>query len=1115
MMVQMEVAILGPVEVHDDDGRVLEVGGRKQRALLAALALEAGRVVSVDRLVDRIWGDDTPPAPMASLQVYVSQLRRILEPDRPTRQPATVLVTRAPGYVLRTDRLEVDAERLVRHVTEADELLGNGQAEEALALAEAAERLWRGDPLVDFADLPEIAADVDRLVTVRRRARELRIEALLDTGRAAAAAELAEQLTLDQPYREHAWKQLMLAYYWSGRTADALRAYQRCRQLFAEELGLDVGPELQELDDAILRHDVAPPSAARMSPSTPSTRLTAPSTSWVREPSAGTPVLFGRDRELAVVLDALVAAIDGRLQVVSVEGEAGIGKTTLVSTALRRAEELGARVGWGRGIPDLGAPSLWVWDQVAAALDVTVPPVGGPDAGAADPSEERFRRLNTTVEALRGAAVSGPIVIVLDDLQWVDDDSSAVLRLFMTDDAVRCLVLVTVRPAEAADRPGVTDALVSIGRSTCGRRLVLRPLTQPDVAAYLRSSTHPELAARAADLHRRSGGNPFMLTELCRFVAEEDIAIEHALPVTVRDAVDRHLHDLGVTDAPMVRMAALAGSTIDLDVLAVAAEREVDEVANALERAVTVGILREDAGVAWGFAHDLTRDAVAAGLAPHVRRRLHGRLADAVAEVHRDDLERHLDDIARHRFHAAAGRASLAAFEACATAADASRRRLAFAQAAAHRERALEVLPTGPEHAGERTDTLLALHAVNDASAVTSWARRGLSKRRCAPREKTATVPVSATRWRSSVNRPCGTGGAYGHVDHEAVASIESILTETTDPHRRAELLGTLAVEQYYAPRTDTTDALAAHAVDIARTLDDPALLGRTLNNRIIAIWHPDREDDRFAVATEALQYAGRGLPLATEAIARMHRLSIALRFGDMATYHDDLRRCGPLVEAVALPELDAQRTYQLAGLAMHEGRVDEADDLAERAYHLQCRTSLWGAEWCRMIQRLTRARDHGGVEAIVPELVEVATDSAYALLRPTAVLALVELGEHLEAAVLAKRWRIDDPLGPVDWTTDSQLVQLGEIAAAIGTPDPAVMYSALGPYSERIAVAGTAVACWGSTHGTLGRLAVRLGDSRRVSAHLRRAVEVDHAIGLTAGERRARTALATLATVG
>lgn len=1099
--------ILGPVEVRDDDGRVLEVGGRKQRALLAALALEAGRVVSVDRLVDRIWGEDVPPAPMASLQVYVSQLRRMLEPDRPTRQPATVLVTRTPGYVLQTDVVEVDADVLVREVSVADGLLAQGRAEEAVMLVDAAERLWRGDPLGDLADLPEVTAEVERLATIRWRARDLHIDALLAAGRAAAAVELAERSTVEQPYREHGWVQLMTAYYRCGRAAEALRAYQRCRNLFADELGLDVGPQLQQLEDAILRHDIALLGAVRTpAPATPTpTRLALAAETSV-------PTLFGRDRELAIVLDALTAAMAGRLQVVSIEGEAGIGKTTLVRTALRRSEELGACVAWGRGIPDLGAPSLWVWDQVTSALGIAAPlsepSDGAVDTASVDPGGERFRRLTATVTALRAASASKPVVIVLDDLQWVDDDSIALLRLLVSDDSAKCLVLVTVRPGEASERPTVADALVGIGRHAHGRRLVLRPLSGLDVAAYLRASEHPALAARASDLHRRSGGNPFLLTELCRFVAAEDVAIDQALPVTVRDVVDRHLADLGTVDGPMVKMAALAGSTVDLDVLAVAAERDVDEVATALERAVTVGILREDSGVGWGFAHDLTRDAVTAALAPHVRRRVHTRLADAVAEVHADDLERHLDDIARHRFHAAGGRPSTVAFDACTAAADASVRRLAFAQAAAHRERAVQVLPSGLAHATARIDALLALtrerRLCGDVVGASAALEATLQAVRASD-DRTRLSDVLAVlgeptlwNWR-----------AYGVVDNEAVASIESVLEETRDPHRRAELLGTLAVEQYYTGRTDVTDDLTRQAIELARTLDDPALLGRTLNNRTIGIWRPDREDERFTAATEALRFAGRGLPLATEAIARMHRLSIALRFGDLVTYRDDLRRCGPLVEAVALPELDAQRMYQLAGCAVHEGRVEEADELAERAYDLQCRTSLWGAQWCRMIQRFTRGRDHGGLETTVAELIDLASDPAYGMLRPTAVLTLIELGDSGEAATLARRWELGRELGPPDWTTDSLLVQLAEVAAAIGIPNPATMRAALAPYAERIAVAGTAVACWGSTHGTLGRLAARLGDGVAAVAHLRAAIEVDGRIGLAAGERRARATLA------
>src|SRR5690349_11436482 len=251
---RLRFAVLGPFRV-ERDGQQVDLGPRLQRTLLAILLLDAGHVVPVDRLIDLLWRDGPPPAPAASLQAYVSQLRRVLEPGRPPRAHATVLVTQEPGYVLRAGDDQVDALRFQAMARQAHNDLAAGQPTAAAAQLEDALALWRGEPLAEFAAEPWAVPVITRLTGTHDLAAEDRIGAWLALGRHAEAATELEAMVAARPLRERRWEQLILATYRCGRQADALRAYQRCRTVLAGELGLEPGPELRRLEAAVLAQD--------------------------------------------------------------------------------------------------------------------------------------------------------------------------------------------------------------------------------------------------------------------------------------------------------------------------------------------------------------------------------------------------------------------------------------------------------------------------------------------------------------------------------------------------------------------------------------------------------------------------------------------------------------------------------------------------------------------------------------------------------------------------------------------------------------------------------------------------------------------------------------------
>lgn len=338
-------SVLGPFEVRAGDQPV-HVGGRLPRRLLAILIAAEGRPVRDDSLAEGLWGDRQPRDPAGALQVYISRLRRVL--------PGTALQRSPGGYRLLA--ADTDVERFRGHLVRARALVAGDRHADAHEAFDTALRLWRGTPYEDLADDESTAAVRAALVEQRDSAQEEGAAALLAAGDHAGAAARLELLVHAEPYRERRWQLLALALYRSGRQADALNAVRRVRTLLAEELGVDPGPELRQLEGRILSQDPAL-AASGVGAATPGDR---PLSSFI-----------GRDADLAM-LDRLV----GMHRLVTVVGPAGSGKTRL-------AVEWAGRDAVVR-LADVADPAHLV-SAVAAAVDVT--------GSAGDPYEVLVKRL--------------------------------------------------------------------------------------------------------------------------------------------------------------------------------------------------------------------------------------------------------------------------------------------------------------------------------------------------------------------------------------------------------------------------------------------------------------------------------------------------------------------------------------------------------------------------------------------------------------------------------------------------------------------------------------------------------------------------------------------------
>lgn len=439
----VSVGLLGPLQVLRD-GRDVTPPGVRLRALLCRLAVDVGRRVSSDELVEAVWADALPGEPTNALQSLVSRLRRSLG--------APGLVTQEPtGYRLALAEQDVDVHRLRLEVARGDAAQREGDLETAGRAYAAALALWRGDPLVDAGDAPYVAAPVRGWEALRLSAARGRAECALLTGTAAAVVDELAELVGAHPLDERLRLLLMRALAATGRGAEALAAYENVRRVLADQLGSDPGPELAALHLQLLRGEVGPAPDPLPAPRPPARRSNLPArrTSFV-----------GREADLDRVLSSL-----GTSRLVSIVGAGGAGKTRLAVEAAGR---------WLDTTPD-GA--VWLVElapvtEPAGVADAALAALGLRDARVTTSERTPQDPAERLVHALHG----GPCLLVVDNCEHVIDAAAALVDRVLRE-APDTRVLTTSREALAVDGEVLAP---------------LAPLPLPPIAAdAATAATHP------------------------------------------------------------------------------------------------------------------------------------------------------------------------------------------------------------------------------------------------------------------------------------------------------------------------------------------------------------------------------------------------------------------------------------------------------------------------------------------------------------------------------------------------------------------------------------------------------------------------------------------------
>ncbi|WP_435122028.1 BTAD domain-containing putative transcriptional regulator [Micromonospora tulbaghiae] len=633
----VQFRVLGPPEVVRD-GRVVPLGGPKQQALLALFLLRPNRFVAADWLVDALWDGRPPASASTTLRTYVAGLRRAVEPQRCHREPARVLRSHPRGYELRVDAGAVDAIRFAGLVDRAADALAAGQAAAAERTYTEALTLWRGEPLAGVAELAAVRPEAARLAELRLSAEEGRLTAAVAAGRHATLLPELRRFVSANPLREGARAHLMLALYRSGRQTEALAVFDEGRRILAGEYGLDPGEQIRAVHRLILDQAVPPDRSSPAEPGVPA--------------AAGRPApperdggpLVGRDAELERLRETLDAATGHGGRVLTLVGEAGIGKTSLAAALGARAAATGVPVVWGR-CPDVGqAPPFWLWSQVVRALVAMTQahatgsagrldgfaagaPSGPADGRGLDPTA-RFQVYEAVAELVHAAARERGLLVVLDDLHAADPDSLLLLRFLAAAalPASRALVVATLRPYD--DDPALVATVAELARGSGSGQVRLAGLDAVAVADLIRDRTGEAPPAPVVTrLVTRTGGNPFFLTELLR--SRTGPAAGAELPPSIRDTVRLRLAGLPGPTRRCLDLLSVAGHDLDLAVLAAALDSTAEAVAEDLAPAYPAALVVETGPGALAFRHPLMAEVTYAELVPPRRAALHARLAAA------------------------------------------------------------------------------------------------------------------------------------------------------------------------------------------------------------------------------------------------------------------------------------------------------------------------------------------------------------------------------------------------------------------------------------------------------------------------------------------------------
>lgn len=923
----------------------------------------------------------------------------MLEPDREPRAPATVIVSEAPGYRLQLPVDAVDAWRFEEQVRQAQ--TDDDPAGQVARLSAALDG-WTGYPYIEVADTQWAIADIARLTELRSTAIELRAQGQLLLGQDAPVVDVLETHVREHPTREGAVVALATALYRTGRQAAAMDVLRRARRHLADELGLEPGRAMRDLERDILGQ--APHLDVRRPPSPP-----AP-TPATAAPGIEDQVPHGRSRELAAIDEAADEARRAGSRLVWLGGEAGWGKTTIAEAAAARLRSAGWTVVTGRCPEVDGAPPGWAWTEALRQCDTAylpddrrhqealAPLLHAGDSAGSSP----FWTAHAVADLLGRAASDGPVTVVLDDLHRTDGLTLELLRLVTHELRDRpLLVLATYRPSESGSE--LASARAALAAQTAAH-LSIGGLDHDATAALAADCGLRHLSGEVLrTLHDRTGGNPLFIRELARLTASEGRdASRVAVPAGVGDVLRRRLARLPGSTVTALRQAAVLGREVDVDLLAELAQRPADDLLDALEPAVLVGLLDEPAPGRIRFAHALVRDILYEDTSLLRRSRLHANALDRLLH-HRDTADPAA--LAYHAVAAATPATAIAAADFAMAAARDADRVGAPVEAARQWHAAVRMLQLADGRESGHTDadrTVEAYCGLVSASARIGdvvGARDALTHALPLAAASTEHALRLLTAWDAPLVWRIRISD---EADAAIVAAIDEALAARPTAEQRVRLLALLFAELEGAEPAGAL-AASAEALALARDLhrEDPTAHGRTLcmalNIAAYAALGPDQAHHRQTLTDEFLAAADAVAAVDYQAVAHWLAFLTAAGRSDLfaAQQHVELAVAragtGQLAQLLTVLEVFSAQLTVLGGDI----------DAGERGYEVAAATfAEQGAAnggVIAVVGQVTAALARGDLSALSDQLVAVHTDVSSSIAE-AAVLALLDAGRVDEA---------------------------------------------------------------------------------------------------------------------
>ncbi len=1138
----LDLRLLGSVTA-ERAGDPVALGGPRQRAVLARLALARGAVVTTDRLIDDIWSGEPPASANNTLQSYVSLLRRALgDPGQLRRE--------GPGY-----RLDVPADALDYQRFEQAVAAGQAQLEldpeAAVACFDEALAEWRGPALADFSDEEWATTDAQRLGELRLIAAECRFRGLLQCGRHAQAIPELERAVSEHPLREGLAAQLMIALYRSGRQADALRAFGRTRETLLDELGLDPTPELVALEAAILRHDpslAAPPTrpaaptaapaggeAGRVADAAPAGAVAVapardgwatdeePSASPVRLPAAATrsrnTPFVGREKEMEHLRSRWADASGrGQRHLVLLTGAAGMGKTRLAGRFASDVHRQGALVMWGRATQEALVPYEPIVEAFRTilrtvskearlrvvegrpALALLLPDLGeivpGVQAPEVAQGTERYVVFETVADILEDESAPWPILLVVDDLQWADTPSLQLMEHVLRHERPgRLLMVGTVRSPGDLPNPALERMVAALERDGLATRLGLPALTEDEIDRLLAEGGW-DADVQAREVLQATAGNPFFVTELAAHARLNRSALGTLLPDTVRDMLNVRFERLDDRANRVLAAAAVAGGSASLTVLAAAAQLDGDALLDAVDVTIASGLLVEEgASGRLTFPHALVRQAVLDRLTSVRRRALHARIAEVIRSGGR--TEGSAAELAHHSLAAGALVDPADAARAALAAGNDDFVLLAYEQAGAWAERALAAAPAGDHRL--RTDVHILRSRVGRALGDRTVARAAADQAAAEARAAGDGCLLADAALNAGLSAS-GTGYDIDGADVTLVALLEEALAALPpgeDGHR-VRLLSVLSATLATEDRA-RAEAASAEAVEIAERVGDPGLLAAARLARRMGLWRRDMLEERTREAEQALELARRAQHTRLELNALLYLIGDYMEAGrveESRRAFAEFRQIGDeLHQAVYTVFADfVQGTFHLLA-----GEYDAAQRMGEGALAAGLASHGPNSRHAYGGQVFCLAWDRGELASTLPLVEAIATGEHVLPIWKVAYAGALYEADRIEESravydeILADG-RVNLPDDSLFFTGAGFLVEVAR--AHRDAEGAALLRATLEPYCGRIAITGLGGTGIGPVTRYVGVAAHLTGDLDAADRLLRRAHDEAVAIG-------------------